>query len=182
MINKKTVLIIIGAILMHSCDEDGICNADLTLQRTDHTENQIRINGYYFRDVNDTVDMPFANIIYLYKNGVYLTSDTENLDNARSGNIEAFEPNEIMRDTKRWWGVFQIVGDFIEIERWEPFQFGCESRTTYERGIIISDTLFTITSIETLKNGNSKSFKEVNNDYIFRSLAQKPDSTNQVIE
>jgi len=126
--------------------------------------------------------MPFANIIYLYRNGVYLTSDAEDLDNARSGNIDVFQPNEIMQGSKTIWGVFQIVGDSIEIEHWEPFQFGCESATTYERGIIVSDTMFTITSIESLKNGESKSFEEVNNDFTFRPLEQKPDSTNQVIE
>lgn len=167
--------------LMTNCEKNKLCNDDeLSLQKVDYKGNQLRINGYYFGDVNRNSSKPFANIYYLYNNGIFFTSDASDLDEAEAGTINVDIENSFGKQIKGLWGVFQINDNVIEIERWRSRTNGCET-TIYERGDILNDTTFIITKREYREKGTASKTETPNSTFYFRPLDAKPDSTNSFI-
>ncbi len=174
-------LFLMAVFLFSSCEKFGLCEDDeLSLERVDYTGNQLRIDGYYFGDVNPNSTKPFANIYYFYENGVFFTSEAANLDQAESGTIVVDIENTFGKKIKGAWGVFQINGSLIEIERWQSRMSGCET-SLYERGNILNDSTFVLTRREARENGKAVVVKDINSIFKFRPLPEKPDSSNSFI-
>ena len=164
-----------------SCDE-GICKDDeLEMTRQNYSGNQLKIQGYYYGDVEPEGVFPFANIYYLYRNGVFSTSGATDLDNAIAGSIVVDIENNLGKTSRRSWGVFEVNGSEIEIERW-GINGACGFGTVYERGDILNDSTFVIRLRELSENGKVYRTEEPNSEFYFRPLTQKPDSTNSFIQ
>ena len=169
-------------LMLTNCEKIGLCKDDeLQIRRMNYTGNQLNIDGYYFGDVNSSSPLPSANIYYLYRNALFLTSGAADLDKAELGSIAVDVSNEFGKTIKGAWGVFHVDGSTIEIERWQSSINGCET-TVYERGDILNDSTFVIVLREFRKNGKVKRTEEPNSEFNFRPLPQKPDSTNSFIQ
>ena len=179
---KNLMLLLIFLSLLTNCKKNIHCNDDeLTLERMNYTGNQLNIDGYYYGDADSNNSMPFANIYYLYRNGVFFTSEASDLDKAEAGTITVDFENFFGKTVKGAWGVFQINGNNIEIERWRSRTNGCEI-TIYERGDILNDSTFVINKREYRNNGKAEKVETPNSIFYFRSLTEKPDSTNNYIK
>lgn len=164
-----------------NCEKNKLCEDDeLKLQKEEYIGTDLKVNGYYYGDINENSNMPFANIYYLYKNGVFFTSEASDLDDARSGKINVDIENNFGKKIKAAWGVFQIKGKVLEIERWHSKTNGCES-TIYEKCEILNDTTFVIIYREYRDKGKIDKAENPNSLFYFRHLIQKPDSTNSFI-
>lgn len=172
-------LIVLGILFGTSCEKTKTCKDDnLLVVRENYLSRKIKINGYYFGDLNASRNVK---IYYLYSNGFFFDGGVEVLENAKDGNIFVDVPNVFPRTVKGAWGVFRVFDNFLEIERWQSSVNGCES-TVYERGDILSDTLFIIRKREFRRNGKVVAIEEPNSLFYFRPLPQKPDSTNSFIQ
>lgn len=180
MINIAVPLVIFS--LITNCNKNKPCKDDeLSVPKSYFKGNELRIDGYYFGDVNRNTIKPFANIYYFYFNGVFFTSDASDLNEAEAGTIKVDVENSFGKQIKGLWGVFKINGDVIEIERWRSRNNGCET-TIYEQGNIINDTTFIIMKREYRENGTISKIESPNSTFYFRPLPQKPDSTNNFIK
>ncbi len=180
MINILVLLMLFS--IMTNCEKDKLCNDDeLSLQRNDYNGDQLRIDGYYFGDINRNSSMPFANIYFMYKNGVFFSQGAADLDAAEAGTIDIDVENSFGKQSKGLWGIFKINGDTIEIERWRSTINGCEA-ILYERADILNDTTFIVRTREYYNNGKIEKEEKPNSTFYFRPLEVKPDSTNNFIE
>jgi len=162
-----------------SCEKSGLCkDDDLNFARRDYTGNQLRVDGYYFGDPSTDNNV---NIYYFYRDGVFLDKGIEPLEDAETFNFTVDVSNEFGETIKGAWGVFQIDGSTIEIERWQSSSNGCET-TLYELGEILNDSTFVITLREFRENGKVNRTEEANSEFYFRVLVQKPDSMNSFIQ
>jgi hypothetical protein len=172
---------IIACLLLSSCKKGGLCEDDeLNLQRIDYNGSQLRLDGYYFGEIDEESAPPLANIYYLYHNGIFYTSDADDLEQAESGNISVDVDNVFGQKIKGAWGVFQIDGSTIEIDRWQSRINGCET-TIYEKGTILNDTTFVLSRREFRDDGEATTVRDINATFKFVPLPQKPDSSNQFI-
>lgn len=168
-------------VFLNSCEvASSLCSDDeLTISRIDYSGSQLKIDGYYFGDANPNSSKPFANIYYLYRNGVFFTTGASDLDKAETGTITVDVNNEFGKRIKGLWGVFRINGSTIEIERWQSSPT-CAT-TVYERGDILNDTTFIITQREYRSKGKVVGSENPKSTFHFRSLTQKPDSVNTYV-
>lgn len=172
---------LMAVFLLSGCEKSGLCEDDeLSLERIDYYGSQMRIDGYYFGDVNPNSTMPFANIYYFYENGVFFTSEAADLDQAESGAIVVDVENTFGKKIKAAWGVFQVNGSQIKIEHWRSRTNGCET-TIYESGNILNDTTFVLIHREHRTNGKVQKVEDINSVFKFRPLPEKPDSSNSFI-
>lgn len=175
-------LFLLVMVLFSNCGKNGLCKDDeLTLQRDEYSGNQLRIDGYYYGDVDRNSSKPFANIYYLYRNGIFFTSEAADLTQAEAGTIDVDVENTFGKQIKAAWGVFQVNGNTIEIEHWRSRSDGCET-TIYERGGILNDTTFVIMVREHRTSGKVKLTETPNSTFHFRPLDAKPDSINNFIK
>jgi hypothetical protein len=179
MAHNSTLIFIL--VLLSGCERASICkDDDLNLRRIDYSVSQLRTDGYFFGAANPTSSVPFANIYYLYRNGVFFTTEADDLDRAVVGTIEVDIANKFGQQIKSAWGIFQVNGNVIEIERWRSRANGCEG-TIYEKGEIVNDSTFLITLREYRDKGKAAKSETPNSVFYFRPLIQKPDSTNNFI-
>ncbi|MEJ1242218.1 hypothetical protein WBG78_28980 [Chryseolinea sp. T2] len=146
----------------------------LTLERSNLAPGTLRLNGYYYERSNGRF-----NAFFLSSNGVFRgfssgvdTLDMKGLDKQVGG---AF-PKEF--DVRYAWGVFQVNGNEIEIERWLPGT-GLLYTTQLLKGRVLNDsTIHIFLRIGDDSSINNKPQYEVNEIYRFRSLSLKPDSVS----
>ena len=80
---KQILITVVLFFVLTSCEELGLCSDNaLQFSRVDYTSNELKTDGYFFGDVNRTSSTPFANIYYLYRNGVFFTTFSEGLSDA----------------------------------------------------------------------------------------------------
>lgn len=177
---SKFYLPLFALLLLSRCEKSGLCEDDeLTLKKVDYAGNQLSIDGYYFGDITENSTPAYAEIYYLYRNGVFFTSSASLLDDAEAGTIDV--PLGPGNKPKRSFGLFQINGNTIEIDRWQGSVTGCEE-TIYEKGNIVNDSTFVITRREFREDGEATNVRDVNFTFKFRPLPEKPDSSNSFIE
>ncbi len=172
----KLGLLFAASVLACSCNK--LCKGDpLTLLKVAYNGGQIRTDGYYFGNAtsDDLVD-----IYFLYENGVFFNSGADSLAEAQSATISIDSTNEFSKRVKGAWGVFQVNGTTVEIERWQSSINGCET-TVFERGDVLTDSAFIITYREYRSNGQVGLEETPNSLFQFRAIPIKPDSTNPFI-
>jgi hypothetical protein len=146
----------------------------LTLARRDLAPGSLRLNGYFYERSNGRF-----NAFFLSANGVFRgfssgvdTLDLEGLDKEVGGTF----PTQF--DVRYSWGVYQVNGKEIEIERWLPGT-GLLYTTQALKGKVINDSTIHIF----LRIGDDSSIRkkpqyEVDETYHFRLLRTKPDSVS----
>jgi hypothetical protein len=179
--NLITMFVFSVIALLQSCGKSVFCDDEkLSWKKQNNPAKVLKTNGYYYGNVNTTTSSPFADICYLYLNGVFYTSFASDLYKAKSGTIYVDTTNSLGKQTQDAWGVYKINNNIIEIDRW-LYSLSCIKRI-YEKGEIINDTTFNINYRETHFNGKRESAETVNSIFYFKPLLQKPDSTNNYVK
>ena len=164
MVNITKIIIasIILIFISACCKKDSY--VELTLPKENYTANNLRLDGYYYSYFDNPKG---THIFFLYNNGVFqhifTSSDTAliKIDNyLNSLNRGSF------RDS---YGLFQVSGKNIKIERWVLSQ-ECKQPTYLAEGQITNDTTIKI---------NLTSFNDL---YKFHRFVPKLDSTNNFIK
>jgi len=149
----------------------------LSLETSQYTGNQLRIDGYYYNLYNEEIH----NISFFYENGVTLNcggafSDFKEADDYIMTyfiNIKKHQKSKIN------WGVYSIECKKIKIERWAPSQK--PYRAYIRSGIIVNDSSFIINEIYRMDKGIRTEIRKINEIYYFKAYNPKPDSTNSYI-
>jgi hypothetical protein len=160
-----------------SCCSKIFPDAKLSMQRKDYNGNELRIDGYYFREDNTSSRM----IIYLlYNNGVLLYGGAPLISEIekRKQEFASGEWHNTRKNDKAAWGIFCIDGKNIRIEKWEP-STGIGLPVYIREGNILNDTTIHIT-IGYSSDGSDR--RKLNEVYHFREFSPKPDSTNVYIK
>lgn len=181
--NASIVIIMtFGLWLLVGCLKDlGKCkDTELSIRRHDYTTTVLRVDGYYFgRKDNNIV----STVFYLYRNGIFFNTGAGNLwEDAKNGIIKVDTQNSSGKQKKTLWGTFDISGNIVEIEQWQPVQYSC-NRIYYSQGNILNDTTFVIIHTE-YRTNDSKGVdpQNVNDTFYFHQSGLKPDSTNDFIQ
>ncbi|MCK5742689.1 MAG: hypothetical protein KAH48_10760 [Chlorobi bacterium] len=174
----KTIIILIAAAIFTSCtfweDDD-----ELSMYRMPYDGTELRIDGYYYEKSTDDYGEERIHVYFFYNNGVLLNGlsmkieDIErNENNFRNGDFHSHA-----QKYKHDWGVFQIHGDSISLERWYPDYPVTPAYISIGR--ILNDTTFYI--YKSIRSNGSEKRSE-DETYHFKKFDGKPDSTNKFIE
>jgi hypothetical protein len=147
----------------------------LSLQRTNYTGNELRMDGYYYcylEKTNITV------IYFLFKNGIIRYTggySRYNEDNREQEMVSYYGKFTSKTD----WGVFIINGNTIQYEKWVEAPSGVRASINRRLGYIENDSTFHITESYYSGTGETKQVDEI---YHFKQFDNKPDSTNVFIK
>lgn len=155
---------------------------ELSIKRTDYTGTELRMDGYYYYRYQyyreDILYDKFTPWI-LYRNGVSLYGGV--YDYSEMEEVEkSFEDGSFYdkrKDDKTLWEVFQISDSVIEFEGWD-YGGAFYLTTVKDYAKIVNDTTFCMCS-ERVKYGEDV---KLGNDFHFKQLKHKPDSTNNFIK
>lgn len=165
----RVVLWMLGLVLPCSCQLFFGEDEKLSLERRPLQGNTLRLQGYYYHKYADGA---MANAYFLYQDGTALCMGAfpTNQWKAYEGKYADVEIAEKVRNMKFNWGVVQIEGDTIKLERWYPSER--PYRTATRVGRILNDSTFVFDKV-ILSNG-----KEIlkNERYHFKPFASKMDS------
>ena len=162
------LLLLFGVSCRWLCDSN---HEPLSIQRTNFTGTNLRIDGYFYNQFNDT----HISVFFLYRNGVLFRA------NILQGEQERFLCEEWLTAVRRHkgaWGVFLVDGDIIKLESranaWcRPFQ------SFIQEGVILNDTTFQLT--KSYNSFGAPNIRAIDRIYRFRAFSLKPDSTNVFI-
>jgi hypothetical protein len=179
MVRKRNYYIFTFAcILLASCAGFlEMFDDKLHLQQKKYNESHLRIDGYYYTDVENN----YKDIFFFYSNGVLL-----NIGGSKGGYDEIskhisreFNTTSSYEEVKSNWGLFNIENETMKFEKWYP---GEVSKTFIREGKVLNDTTFKITESYRPTKGKSKTLSHRNEVYHFKRFHPKPDSTNKFIQ
>ena len=141
----------------------------LTLERKNFNGNEIRTDGYYYAFSKTSTGESLGTIFFLYKNGVFFYLGSPKVSTV--ADLEAYTRPYIANPNggRRNWGVFQVEGSQISIERW-LYNSGGKIPAQVFQGQILNDTTFRMELFSTIET------------WKFRPFAPKPDSTNAYVK
>lgn len=165
MNRKKITLLACVTLLVSlvSC-EKWLYDDELTLKQQPYYGNELRTDGYYYyMNHGELLDTYF-----LYRNGVIIHGVFAD---------SLFVSDDVVSDLGKYnYGVFQITGDSIMIEKWVLLPG--RRRVLLLSGNILNDTTFILTRSE---NSNTGNVFQMDKLFHFHALSHKPDSTNNFI-
>ena len=170
---KKAMLGFILTLVSCSIMKDD----KIGLNRLDYIDNGVRLEGYYYKELES--DVPRISIYFFYRNGIALYGEAPSLSNLIA-NEEKFKSGQYynrVKNNKTGWGVFQINGSAIEFEIWGPNNGG-RLKTNLRSGIILNDSTFLINSLFSNYDGQTTVEEDT---FHFKEFSPKPDSTNTFI-
>ena len=174
----KTMILFILTISLSmcmSCCSSLFSDEKLSMKRVDYHGNELKIDGYYYHYHQEPES---TQILFLYRNGVLLLTrffPSHDLDYVEKTMLTEYDK---IREDKIRWGVFLILDDRIEYEKWNG-STGIGLPIIKRKGIIENDTTFRI--IETyFSDSKETDYKEL--IYHFKQFSPKPDSTNVYIK
>ncbi len=172
MVNFRLLISLLLILSSCNCDDE-----ELTLTRMDYVGNELRVDGYYYYEFES--DVPRVAIYFLYKNGIVIDGGSPAVSqiSEREQQYESGEYYDLIKSSKDNWGVFKVVGNEIDIERWYPGD--PPLKVFLNTGEIINDTSFRITSFSNPDGSDPEARDEL---YRFKAFSPKPDSTNVFIE
>ena len=171
-------------ISSNSCDsENNLYYPPLSLNRIPYSGNQLRIDGYYYQELDSNDPTLNGHSFFFYDNGILFNGGGYNIlrKNECEANFRDSTYLSAMRNHILGWGIFQIDVDSIQFEKWYPSSGG--PLLTYVRaGKIPNDSTFNITHVFSLVNGVKSEVRVVNEVYHFMPFSPKPDSVNSFIK
>jgi hypothetical protein len=149
----------------------------LTLQRKDYNGNELKIDGYYFRE--DKISSRVI-IYFLYNNGILLYGGAPLISEIEKREREFTNGDwyHTRKNDKAAWGIFCIDEQKIKIEKWEA-STGIGLPVYMREGNILNDTTFHIIYGHKSDESNKSNLDEL---WHFKQFANKPDSTNVYIK
>ncbi len=174
MLLYRIEVIVVGLFLIvSSCGKD----VELELVRTDYIGSELKIDGYYISpEHSDGVMATY----FFYQNGtvLYGGSYDKEMSNEEIQNIwieDSFD--DLIKDTKDVWGVFNIDEGSIEYETWESSNGG-PLKTVVRFGEILDNSTFVVTSLD---NNYTEETVALSDTFYFEKFSPKPDSLNRFI-
>ena len=152
----------------------------LSINRTNYTGNQLKINGYYYEKYGTpeklTIYLFFGNGVLLHAGDGYEYNKLNEFEQI----ITSVEFINKLKGIKDSWGVFKVTGNIIQFERWYPGQ--PPLKAFVREGVILNDTTFEITESYRMVDGQKKDVHSKNETFHFKAFAPKPDSTNSFVQ
>ncbi len=165
------LLIILCSMVMTCCcifpDED------LSMTRVDYNGDQLRIDGYYYYQHENPMS---TLVLFLYRNGAIISTRAYPSHDLKVVEKEMLSEYDKIRNEKIRWGVFMIIENKIECEKWVLPTEVTSVKKMY--GNIENDTTFHITKI--FHAYNKKTY-DTNEIWRFKQFENKPDSSNNYI-
>ena len=154
-------------VLFYGCKDE-----ELLIKKTPYNGNELRIDGYYYRQLPPDK----YKVFFFYRNGVmiyhiYILTDLQQVEDKIPSIYEE------IKDDKLSWGVFEISGNKIQYSSWST-SVGGGLPAFKSIGMIENDSSFRISNSGIDRDGNNF---EANDLYHFRKFSPKPDSTNRFI-
>ncbi|GHT22665.1 hypothetical protein AGMMS4957_13170 [Bacteroidia bacterium] len=132
------VLIISLSMFMSYCNS-LFPDEKLTMQRGDYEGNELKIDGYYYRQEVTEVSSRTM-VMFLYRNGILLSCGSFSTIDL---NIVVEElPNRytLVEEKQEWMGRFSIDKNLIQTEQWVESPSGASSSIYRRSGYIENDT------------------------------------------
>jgi len=169
IIMKNLLLLFILLIMLSSISCEEEINAQLTMQKTPYTGNELRIDGYYYT-VTQNFEGDLYPVYFFYRNGVFRYGGSfKSLDDITGDWGDG--------NSRLLWGYFEISDSSFRFERWQV------TATVEKSGVILNDSTFYI-SKRKITSGESPNPQEetVNELYHFVEYSPKPDSVNRFLD
>jgi hypothetical protein len=160
------------------CDSVTPDDDALTLVRQDYLGTELRTDGYYY---NNTSNPKYWEIFILSRNGV-LSYESAVDTTAIVQQEELFKNGQWysqIKDDKLLWGLFEINGQSIIWEKWDPSSGGGPLPAYRWSGSIINDTMFEISNVCRVSGSGCVA---INRPYHFKQLTPKPDSISKFVQ
>jgi len=178
---KSTIILLTFLVTIFACKKESKEEIEarddkLTLQRTNYTGNELRIDGYYY----SVWSGGFYDMRIFYGNGIVknIGSPTNGTTLPEADNYISAMRAEII-SKKHGWGVFIINGGNIILEEWR--QDNTKLIAFTREGTILNDTTFKFIQGYRLVGGVKTEVSALDETFYFRQYIPKPDSTNQYI-
>lgn len=159
---QQQKLLLIISLLVASCTS----LVPLSIERQEYNGNNLRIDGLYY--------LPGEYYFFLFQNGVYFDGGSTGL------NLNAIEElyfnksfNKNVYILPYCWGIFNIQGNQINIEKWTSTDAFAPYKTTKFSGQVLNDTTLII---------NHPASSIGSDTFYFHQFMYKPDSTNKFIK
>lgn len=155
-----------------------------SISRQEFVGNHLKLDGYYY-----SLDNNKNRAFFLYRNGIYHNRLWDgfgyyitNIDSLDKQLVKS-SLQESKYPTQYSWGIFNVVGSTIRIERWLA-GVGGPYPTQMLIGEIKNDTtLYFHTQIgDSSNSGGKKKTYKIDDIYHFRQFSPKPDSINSFIK
>lgn len=165
--------------LLLSCEIFNCDDLELTLSRVELSDTLLRLDGFYYGNPeSDWENTVSYETLVLYRNGILLRSGHVEFSKMDSY-IESFCGTDVLQKTKNVWGIINIEGDSIILEHWKPAP--CSLPVLLRSGKIVDEKTFVLSKmIRRDSQGTTES--DINQTFQFRSLENKPDSTNVFVK
>jgi hypothetical protein len=166
-------------VITISCKKLGLCNdEELNLVRKDLNDNTIKTNGFYYRHADtDYRGVKLFETFILYKNGILMLPGTAEYGELNDY-ITMISKSNVL-DTKFVWGLFEIKNNTIRVNHWVAAQ--CGYPALLRTGVIINDTTFVLKKMTRIDSQGTKE-SDIDEEFHFRQINTKPDSTNNYIK
>lgn len=171
---QLTSLLLCLLFTISSCKKEEMDDT-LSIQKTPYSGFQIRTDGYYYNEY-----IPgYLTIYFFYRDGTLLYGNSFPIEQLQKQEEQYLngEHYTFSKNVKSSWGVFSIINNSIQFERWYPSQ--PPLRAYIRSGVIINDTSF---HIKEFKNANGSVIETRDEIYRFKPFNPKPDSTNHFVK
>lgn len=169
----RTIFYCVIFILIVSC---SVRRQLPTLQLEENSSERLLLNGYYYTKL----DSVFFDVIFLYKNGIVYQGGNPRIKEGFKNIDDTFSKSYVNdKKTGYIWGLYIVDGNNITLERYLTPIYAEKYQTYVDKGHIIDERQFIITSRKYIKTGKLETRRDTFN---FRPLSIKPDSTNNFIK
>ena len=153
-----------------------IKDRDFSMKAIPYTGNELKINGYYYK--NKDKDNEYSRVMIFYANGILLNVNISTVE--IEDRLKATDFTKRYRDCMACWGPFNINNSVFQFEFYAIF--GNNWHTCIAHCKILNDTTFNIENITFSKTGKVVEIEDFPGKFHFKQFSPKPDSTNNIIK
>jgi hypothetical protein len=142
----KIVKIMVGVLIVisfQSCELfiSQVCkDEEFNFQRTENKTNKLMLSGYYYENIKiENANGSIVKTIFINENGTLSEGESLLFEDAKNGKYPVTN-SSFSDNCKSCWGIYKIINNNIEIQRWTP-SLSCVKVATIN-GIILNDTTF----------------------------------------
>ena len=149
---------------------------DFTLQKMNYSGINLRIEGYFFREIEED----FYELFFLFEDGVFLSGGAMRVDGEEKtvdDSVLNFIELGYYKNNQYGWGIWIVENDQIVIEKWLPGSGGPYPVGRYVGEVLNDSTINIAFTYQLPPEGD-----EEKQQFTFREFSPKPDSTNTFIE
>jgi hypothetical protein len=172
--NNIVLLCVATLLALVSCRKQ-----ELHLKRTNYTASNLRLDGYYYDDQNDSSQK--TGRAFLYNNGIvfYLSGYSLNQNSEFVASLQDPVIVKSNRERRSNWGVFIVEGTNIKYETPSVSESGAPY--VLEGSVLNDTTIYFTQYYELTKKGKKRKQSSTDITFRFVQFSPKPDSTNNFI-